>query len=1328
MRDLLKAPWRAQRAAQPQPPPSNLQRVLALASPISVHTVVLILPSLLLLAIAARLLFRRPGRRGENTSVGGSKPIACAYARGEVDNEKFLEAHFPPPPPGESVDESHITTLRNPANPYNLYIGLQALERLHDAEQCHTTAELVVTCGLQAYELMIGLIIDALEDGREEMATLSRQREQKLSQLVDGTLTQLGVMMRLLEELGEGSSALANVPWIDGQSDQTAIDQLTTRSLLQLEAGPAVGGLPSRILRVLDHLSSSTLNLITKPHSALPFALGLEQPMARLRAALGFPLPAGMAEMLLEGGGGGRRCLAYDVLVRPAAIADLPKGDGPVAWGPEDRIFCVVHQVTECWLAIANHLGASALTFASAGNWPRAAAHIYMVAHAVRPLGAHIHLLDWMLLRDFHPLRVALYGASGAQSAGVWLLKQRLKALYPPLRRELQARLIGTPAISEEDCTRGEALLVALMRSPGEQPELFSYYEALNSAGMQYRLFFFNHLTLAQHTLGSQSIGSIGVDVMGMVQRLTSAFLPEVDRAKFEYHELTNFAYGHHTGDIIDRMTAAFWEAQALKEQYEEALERYASRELPSGSNFAEEAASRLTHPTPLNRQSTVSLAAALQKLRKPGGLMGRLSSGRFSLGRGSQSEGQTVDEAYLLVERYFGAIGAFDQEAWLALWTSSGFVQDPIGSKQYRGHSEQAIYFRNLKNKFKTVTFTPEPPSSDTELSLRSQSELSKSRAKASWPKAASSADAVYELEVNWSMVGTAYNGRAIEAAGTARFGLVQRADRALVHSVVLHWNPKEVAEQVGFGQYPSWIKDGAFAQQDASRMAVRFTRVERPRPCASSDPSGRLLQAATPHAPSRPLGVLERLPVTLNETGEGLNIVSTSRLSSESALITSSHLEAALAVLQRRHPLLRARFVQKAAGDPWWVCDNGPVPITVCPRPDDDEWQRITNSGLLSHRFDLASAPPLLCHLVGDNSTAIAKRRVQELILTFCHAVCDAQSVREVHREMVAILGILLSRGSLDSLGTTQSEPLPPPCSALAAGAVAAVPAEVTPDPPLPSAKLPSRVAAADRTLEALPVAARKASSRQFVLQAAQMSQLVKRCKGERTTVHGAICAAHLIAAHEQVSGQADAAELTLNSFVDLRRRFGVTDTQAQALGLGTSIATEDGGAAPGVAYYVGGIGGGGCFNYGKSTELLTAAGSKTAGAFWDLARKVKQDVEGGFVSGQIWLGTKNIGGIIEGWTAGGFEDVVFGTLGISNVGAERFVKDHGVLRWEEFHYAYGTPLRCGPGIMTACSGFDGKLFLSLLYVEPCLELDFVRRLGARIVELLEGRAIAA
>jgi len=249
---------------------------------------------------------------------------------------------------------------------------------------------------------------------------------------------------------------------------------------------------------------------------------------------------------------------------------------------------------------------------------------------------------------------------------------------------------------------------------------------------------------------------------------------------------------------------------------------------------------------------------------------------------------------------------------------------------------------------------------------------------------------------------------------------------------------------------------------------------------------------------------------------------VVCTARLGGH---VTADRLRPALSALQARHGLLRARFADQH-GVPAFAFDvRAPMPLRALPRAGPDAWVREATEEL--HASFGPPGPLARCTLLEGEAAS-------EVLFAFHHALGDASGGFEVLRELAHLLG---PRGA--DAAARLREPLPIP---------GALRDHVRPGDDATSARQRLRIVMGVARI----LAARRASVPQDhpaalaerrtrllprMLEPSATEGLAARAKAEGTTVHGALCAAAMLAHRAEAPGT-DARLLGCASPVNVRR----------------------------------------------------------------------------------------------------------------------------------------------------------------------------------------------
>ena len=266
------------------------------------------------------------------------------------------------------------------------------------------------------------------------------------------------------------------------------------------------------------------------------------------------------------------------------------------------------------------------------------------------------------------------------------------------------------------------------------------------------------------------------------------------------------------------------------------------------------------------------------------------------------------------------------------------------------------------------------------------------------------------------------------------------------------------------------------------------------------------------------RPLDPGERF-IWLVDSISSMNFIMIAELAG--ATLDEACVRRGLDLLQASHPLLASRVVEGADGTIAFQRGAGPIPLQVEDRGDHDWHEPIQAE--LETTFDAHSPAPARCDLLQLPGRTI-------ISLTFHHVIADARSGTTLLKDLL--------RFCLRDVAPASTQAVPPPMHSLFPAAFQ------WGDHPDKAADLARRIAE-DALINGAPSElpflahreTRKAARlRQIQLDADQGRRLQERCRAEGTTVHGAICAAQLIAT-QHLFDDADTRTLYLVCPADLR-----------------------------------------------------------------------------------------------------------------------------------------------------------------------------------------------
>lgn len=413
------------------------------------------------------------------------------------------------------------------------------------------------------------------------------------------------------------------------------------------------------------------------------------------------------------------------------------------------------------------------------------------------------------------------------------------------------------------------------------------------------------------------------------------------------------------------------------------------------------------------------------------------------------------------------------------------------------------------------------------------------------------------------------------------------------------------------------------------------------------------------------RPLTGLERL-YWLGGLVAPINATAVLRLRGR---LDEDALRGALDWAARRHPMLRVRIAHGDGAPPRFTAQGvGPVPLRRAPRPAEGSWVPAATEEM---NGPFPPEGPLVRLLV------LAGADGCDLILTFHHAVLDALRAYHLMQEVLQV-----------AAGLQAGQRFPP-----AEAVPAPAPTAFLPPPEAPQAAPPFTPRMLPRDGEA-PLGTRSTRIVPRALDPDVTARLVARCKAERATPLGAVCAAALLATSREL-GEAE---------------------PGLALGLPVSL-------RPLLPREVGDPVG--CYASGITVFARVAPKAP----FWDLARSAAGSVRAAMDRGEAVAGAWAMEALPttgEGAAAlmERLDKLPLPAVRISNIGALPAGANLGGIAAEEFHFCAGGA-GAGPTWGAGMLTFRGRLVLDFGHPEPLVSRARADRLVQAAMEALQDAA---
>ena len=316
---------------------------------------------------------------------------------------------------------------------------------------------------------------------------------------------------------------------------------------------------------------------------------------------------------------------------------------------------------------------------------------------------------------------------------------------------------------------------------------------------------------------------------------------------------------------------------------------------------------------------------------------------------------------------------------------------------------------------------------------------------------------------------------------------------------------------------------------------------------------------------------------------------------------------LSTVLSQVQQRHPLLRVRIATDAIGQPKFVETDDEIPLRLVARTNDRQWQTELEVEL-ARSLDWQVAPLLRVVLLQSGTES-------ELMIICHHAIADGLSGIHLMRDILQGLeGKTVERSELSAAVSLES-------------AISGI----TPSPeatPKPKDYVPP--------LSRCP----QPHIRSVVLSPELTQQLIQRSRAERTTVHGAISAAFLLALTQQDLKPSDV--LQCMHPVNVRSQLSLPIPE-------------------GVGLYI--------------SLCMTSHSLHGDAAFWDVARSVKSQLSQIDIAQQLVEESQLRQSVMATLTdAAAFAEAgrsqYFCQLTVTNLGRIDLVQQYGSIRIEALH----------------------------------------------------------
>jgi NRPS condensation-like uncharacterized protein len=429
-----------------------------------------------------------------------------------------------------------------------------------------------------------------------------------------------------------------------------------------------------------------------------------------------------------------------------------------------------------------------------------------------------------------------------------------------------------------------------------------------------------------------------------------------------------------------------------------------------------------------------------------------------------------------------------------------------------------------------------------------------------------------------------------------------------------------------------------------------------------------------------SRKLGLVENLFATLHSMGAMIYV----NIASIQGVISLDALRSAIDLLQKRHPLLQVHLQESDDGVSFCTEGTLRIPLRVIERQHEQQWLEITESELLQ-KFSGESDP--LCRITLLQT--FEQSGQNELIVTFHHAIADGISALHFVHELLSYYQQLVEESPISPI---DSLPLLPPLEQLikkclsemnAADFTQATPNQTSPSPTL---IIEQTAPVVDRQTRLIP----------HKLNQSLTLQLKSRCRDEQTTVHGALCAAMIMACVQQLSPQ-EPVFVSCSSNVNLRASCFPPVASEQL----------------------------GCF----VSSITTTHHAKPDANFWELARECRSNIHQ-LVHHKVPHYQVSNAELLNKYQSSFLAQLAEHNMGrnttthVSNLGQWDLKPSYGSIRLESFYFATGLSL-VGPCFWLGTTTVNQQLCCTFTYTDPLISTKTAEALANSVINILSNAA---
>ncbi len=387
----------------------------------------------------------------------------------------------------------------------------------------------------------------------------------------------------------------------------------------------------------------------------------------------------------------------------------------------------------------------------------------------------------------------------------------------------------------------------------------------------------------------------------------------------------------------------------------------------------------------------------------------------------------------------------------------------------------------------------------------------------------------------------------------------------------------------------------------------------------------------------------------------------------------LTPDILQQALNLVQKRHPMLQVHIVDLPDGTYFQSVGTLKIPLRFIDKQHEYQWLNIAESEL-HQKFSALCEP--LCRVTFLRSST--SNGISEIIATFHHAITDGMSCMCFIHDLLSYCQQIADGEHISEVATM--ELLPPLENLLASSLTHQNKVEETPEKTHKEIPIPKLIIEGE-----VPPSQRRTRLVTRILSPEMTLKLKERYKQEKTTIHGALCAAMLLGT-AKIAFTDTPHSLSCGSSVNVRK-FCEPEVNDEYIGDFALVVTEH-----------------------HTLDQTTN--------FWDLARecksKISYSISRGFpIQDKLRNLDKDLIIKISEEQNGRNE-----ALHISNLGQTKFLNEYGIFKMKSLYFVPGVHLM-GACLWLGVVTFHEQVFCSFAHVVPVV--------SAKTAELLADSVIA-